>query len=90
MGSIPGLGRHPGGVHGNLLQYSCLENSMDRGAWWAKVRGVAESQIQLSTHATCLLKTVIFQLSAVLVVKLDIFIGSKKYNAILFRKTVWI
>ena len=33
-GSIPGLGRFPGGRHGNPLQYSCLENPMDRGAWW--------------------------------------------------------
>ena len=33
--SIPGLGRSPGGGHGNPLQYSCLENPMDRGAWWA-------------------------------------------------------
>ena len=33
-GSIPGLGRFPGGGHGNPLQYSCLENPMDRGAWW--------------------------------------------------------
>ena len=35
MGSIPGSGRFPGGEHGNPLQYSCLENLMDRGAWWA-------------------------------------------------------
>ena len=42
-GSIPGLGRSPGEVHGNPLQYSCLENPMDRGAWWATVHGVAES-----------------------------------------------
>ena len=42
-GSIPGSGRSPGGGHGNLLQYSCLETSMDRGAWWATVYGVAES-----------------------------------------------
>ena len=35
MGSIPGSGRSPGGGHGNPLQYSCLENPMDRGAWWA-------------------------------------------------------
>ena len=40
MGSIPGLGRSPGGGHGNLLQYSCLENPMDRGAWQAIVHGV--------------------------------------------------
>ena len=43
LGSIPGLGRSPGG-HGNPLQYSCLENSMDRGGWWATIQGVAESQ----------------------------------------------
>ena len=36
MGSIPRLGRSPGGGHGNPLQYSCLENPMDRGVWWAK------------------------------------------------------
>ena len=40
-GSIPGLGRSPGGGHGNPLQYSCLENSMDKGAWRATVHGVA-------------------------------------------------
>ena len=43
-GSIPGLGRSPGGGHGYPLQYSCLENPMDRGAWWATVHGVAKSQ----------------------------------------------
>ena len=42
LGSIPGLGRSPGGGHGNPLQYSCLENLMDRGAWWAAVHGIAE------------------------------------------------
>ena len=42
-GSIPGLGRSPGGGHGNPLQYSCLENPMDRGDWWATVHGVTES-----------------------------------------------
>ena len=47
VGSIPGWGRSPGGGHGNPLQYSCLENSMDRGAWWATVRRVAESQARL-------------------------------------------
>ena len=38
-GSIPGLGRFPGEGDGNPLQYSCLENSMDRGAWWATSMG---------------------------------------------------
>ena len=41
MGSIPGSGRSSGGGNGNPLQNSCLENSMDRGAWWAAVHGVA-------------------------------------------------
>ena len=49
-GSIPGLGRSPGVGNGNRLQYSCQENSMDRGAWWATVHGVAKSQTRLSTH----------------------------------------
>ena len=43
-GSIPGFGRSPGEGNGNPLQYSCLENPMDRGAWWATVHGVAKSQ----------------------------------------------
>ena len=42
MGSIPGSGTSPGGKHGNPLQYSCLENPMDRGAWRAMVYGVTE------------------------------------------------
>ena len=44
LGLIPGLGRSPGERNSNPLQYSCLENSMDRGAWWATVHGVANSQ----------------------------------------------
>ena len=43
-GSIPGSGRDPGEGNGNSLQYSCLQNPMDRGAWWATVHGVAKSQ----------------------------------------------
>ena len=43
-GSIPGLGRSPGEGNGNSLQDSCLENPMDRGAWWATVHGVAQSE----------------------------------------------
>ena len=48
VGSIPGLGRSPGEGNGNPLQYSCLENSMGRGAWQATVHGVAKNQTQLS------------------------------------------
>ena len=53
--SVPGLGRSPGEGHGNPLQYSCLENPMDRGAWKATVHKVAKSRTQLkrlSTHIT--------------------------------------
>ena len=52
VGMIPGSGRSPGGGNGNPLQYSYLENSKDRGAWWAIVHGVAKSWIQLSMHAS--------------------------------------
>ena len=58
-GSIPGLGRSPGGGHGNPLQYSCLENPMDRGAWRATVHGVTKSwtgQKQFSMRAQGLRK----------------------------------
>ena len=51
MGSIPRSGRSPGVENGNLLQYSYLENSMDRGAWWATVHEVAKSQTQLHNQA---------------------------------------
>ena len=48
LGSIPGLGRSPGEGDGTPLQYSCLENPMDGGAWWAAVHGVPKSQTRLS------------------------------------------
>ena len=48
VGLIPGLGRAPGEGNGNPLQYPCLENPMDGGAWWATVHGVAKSWTQLS------------------------------------------
>ena len=57
MGSRPGLGRSPGGEHGNPLQHSCLENSMDRGAWRATVHKVTKSQTQLSDLGPTLLHT---------------------------------
>ena len=55
LGLIPGSGRSTGGGHGNPLQYSCLENPMDRGAWRAAVCGVVQSRTQLnqlSSHST--------------------------------------
>ena len=48
LGSIPGLGSFPGEGNGNPLQYSCLENPKDGGAWWATVSGVAKSRTRLS------------------------------------------
>ena len=48
--SIPGSGRSPGGGHGNPLQYSCLENPIDRGIWQATVHRIKKSQTLLSTH----------------------------------------
>ena len=49
VGLIPGSGRSPRGGNGNPLQYSCLENSMDRGAWWAAVHRVAKSETRRDT-----------------------------------------
>ena len=60
LGLIPGLGRSPEGGHGNPLQYSCLENPMDRGAWWAIVHGIKKSRTglkRLSTHAILIVYT---------------------------------
>ena len=51
-GSIPGLGRFPGEENGSPLQFSCLENPMDRGAWWATVHGVARVGHDLVTKLT--------------------------------------
>ena len=52
IGLIPGSGRSPGAGNGNLLQCSCLENSLDKVTWQATVHGVAKSGTQLSTHGT--------------------------------------
>ena len=51
MGLIPGLGRFSGEENGNPLQYCCLENPMDRGAWWAAVHGVTQTWTRLSDLA---------------------------------------
>ena len=53
LGSIPGSRRSPGEGNGYPLQYSCLENSMDKGAWWATVHGVAKSPIENIINAVC-------------------------------------
>jgi len=53
MGSISRSGRSPGGGHDNALQYPCLENHMDRGAWQAVVHSVAKSQIRLKKQLRC-------------------------------------
>ena len=52
VGSIPGSGRSPGGEHGNPLQYSCLENPMDSGAWRDTVHGVTQSRTRLKQLRT--------------------------------------
>ena len=62
LGSIPGSGRSPGKGNGNLLQYYCLENSMDRGVWKATVHGIAKSRTRLSDF------TSVMYLGAVIVV----------------------
>ena len=55
LSSIPGLGRSPGEGNGNPLQYSCLENPMDRGAWWATFHGVSRVRHDLATKLLLLL-----------------------------------
>ena len=60
VGSISGSGRSPGGGHGYLLRYSCLENPMDKGSWWATVHGFAKSPTwlkRLGIHACTLFIT---------------------------------
>ena len=56
-GSIPGWGRSPGEGNGNPLQYSCLENPRDGGAWWAAVHGVAKSRTRLSNFTSFFFST---------------------------------
>ena len=74
VGSILGSGRSPGGGNGNPLQYSCLENSMDGGAWWATVHGVAKSPTQLSDWA--LMQAACWRRWLIAVAQLVLFIRS--------------
>ena len=55
LSSIPRSGRAPGGGHGNPLQYSCLENPIDKEAWWATVHGVTQSQTTEVTGRACIM-----------------------------------
>ena len=56
MGLIPGSGKPPGVGNGNPFQYFCLENCMDRGAWWATAHGVAKTQTLPCRHTQCLIQ----------------------------------
>ena len=75
MGLIPRSGRSPGEGNGNPLQYSCLENSMDRGTWRATVHGARKSRTQLSAH----------------VVRIETVISHKdtKKLQLFFKKAIW-
>ena len=78
-GSIPGWGRSPGGGHGNPLQYSCLENPMDRGAWQATVHKVAQSWTQhtcMHTHRHIFGSLVLCMSGVVLSLTLILVLGS--------------
>ena len=59
LSSIPGLGRSPGEGNGNPLQYSCLENPLDRGAWWATVHGVTKESDMIATETTTATKVTV-------------------------------
>ena len=69
IGLIPGLGRSPGEGHGNPLYYSCLENSVDRGAWRATVHGVAKNRTRLSWLSTHTQTRALHMISSPLVIK---------------------
>ena len=67
LSSIPGSGKSPGEGNGNPLQYSCLENSMDKGAWWTIVQGVAESDMTEHTNTEISHNTEDYDLAVVVV-----------------------
>ena len=61
MSSVLGLGRYLGEGNGNPLQYSCLEKSIPREAWWARVHGITKSQTALSTHMALVISRVLVE-----------------------------
>ena len=69
-GSIPGWGRSPGGGQGNPLQYSCLENSLDRGAWWVTVHRVTKSWTQLKRLITACIQQFMNQAASYVVTRM--------------------
>ena len=60
VGSIPESGRSPRVGNGNALQYSCLEKSVDRGAWWATIHKVTNNQIQLYIHTYTYIQLILY------------------------------
>ena len=76
MGSIPGLETSPGGLNGNLLQYSCLENPVDREAWQTTVHGVTKSQTRLSAGESCIAHVLSFYTGARIVGIQDVYFDS--------------
>ena len=92
LGSIPGLGRSSGEGNGDPLQYSCLENSMDRGAWWAIVHGVTKSRTWLTNAHTSPWKGIIGRISLewlMLKLKLQYF-GPLMQRRISLEKTLML
>ena len=82
VGSVPGSGRSPGGGHSNPLQYSCLENSRDRGAWRAAVHRVAKSWIwlkQLSTYVCVCVCVCVCTTSLSIHLSVDIYVVSMSW-----------
>ena len=84
MGSIPGLGRSAEEGKGNLLQYSCLENPMDRGAWRAAVHGVSKSRIQLKRLSTMTVNRKIQFFSLIYVNSCHLLLGISGVLSIIF------
>ena len=86
-GLIPGLGRSPGGGHGNPLWYSCLENLMDKGAWWATVHSVVQSWTRLKwfTHITHVLAIV-----NIATMNIEVFVSFWTISSVQSLSCVWL